>query len=99
MRPTVYACQGKKCRRACAHEGLVRSLRKVGEVRLVSCQKICEGSVIGVALEGQMEWFSRVDSPKVCVQAKRMVEAGRRKKLDKAMKKRRVKAFSGRFPR
>jgi hypothetical protein len=99
MRPIVYVCQGKKCSRACAHDALLRSLCKVSDVRLIECQKICRGSVIGVTLDDHIEWFERIDSSKLCVRAKKMVQSGRRKKLEKPIKSRRIKARSHRGPR
>jgi hypothetical protein len=99
VRQIVYVCQGKKCSRACAHDALLRTLYKVSDVRLVGCQKICKGSVIGTVLDDRVEWFEQIDSPRLCVRARNMVRNSRRKKLDKGIKRRRVKAMSGRGPR
>lgn len=97
-KPVIYVCQGKHCSRACAHGALLRSLCKVSDVRLVRCQKICRGSVVGTELSGRLQWFERVDSPKICVAMKNIVVAGSKKHLGR-LKKRRLKERSGRPPR
>ena len=56
----VFVC--KKCKNA---DCLMRVL-KHSESKLVpvGCQKICSGPVVGLKVDGRMEWFSRVDSLK-----------------------------------
>jgi hypothetical protein len=98
VQPITYVCQGKHCSRACGHSSLLRSLDKVSDVRRVRCQKICRGSVVGTPLSGTLQWFERIDSPKVSVAMKKAVVTGSRKKLG-PLKKRRVKERSGRPPR
>jgi hypothetical protein len=66
----AYVCIGKKCARACDHDQLVRALCRVGTVQAVRCQKVCHGSVVGAVLDGEIRWFERVDSPRVCVALK-----------------------------
>ena len=95
----AVVCQGKKCSRACYHQALLRALCKVGDVRVVPCQKVCHGSVVGAELDGELEWFERIDSGKLAVLMKRAVEKRTRKGLPPALKKRRLKAMSGRPPR
>jgi hypothetical protein len=95
----VVVCQSKKCSRACAHDTLLRALCKVADVRVVRCQKICHGSVVGAELDGRLEWFERIDSPKLAVKLKQVVAGGTRKRLPPALKKRRLKALAGRSPR
>ncbi|HEY2565333.1 MAG TPA: hypothetical protein VGI44_16595 [Acidimicrobiales bacterium] len=97
--PVAYVCHGKKCSRACDHDALIRALCKQAEVRLVRCQKICHGSVVVAPLDGNLEWFERIDSPKSCVDMKHAVVARTRKKLPPRLKKRRLKKRSGSAPR
>ena len=73
----AIVCAGKKCVRACNHEALVRSLCKVGSVNVVRCQKISHGSVVGALLDGRLEWFERIDSPRLCVAMKKQEGVGR----------------------
>lgn len=63
------------------------------------CQKICHGSVVLAPLDGKLEWFERVDTPKACIDMKNMVIAGTRKKASPRLKKRRLKGRSGKAPR
>jgi len=97
--PIAYVCQGSKCSRACAHEGLLRSLTKVADVRLVRCQKICHGSVVAVELGKHLEWFERVDSAKAGVALKQAINGGTRKGLSARLKKRRIKKRMDHSPR
>ena len=95
----AVVCQGKKCSRACAHDALLRSLCKVADVRVVRCQNICHGSVVGVELDGRLEWFERIGSAKLGVTVKKAVAGGTRSRLPAALKKRRLKRLAGRSPR
>jgi hypothetical protein len=95
----AVVCQGKKCARSCNHDSLVRALCKVGEVRVVRCQKICHGSVVGLALDGRLEWFEDIDSAKLCVELKRAATSATRKGLPAVLKKRRLKRLAGHPPR
>jgi hypothetical protein len=95
----VVVCQGKKCSRACGHDALLRQLCKVSDVRVVRCQGICKGSVVGAVLDGRLEWFERIDSVKLGARMKTAVAHRTRGGLPTALKKRRVKRFQGRPPR
>jgi hypothetical protein len=97
--PVAYVCQGSKCRRACAHDQLLRSLTKVSDVRLVRCQKICHGSVVAVSLGKHLEWFERIDSAKAGISLRRAVENGKRKQIAPMLKKRRIKKREDQKPR
>jgi hypothetical protein len=97
--PAAYVCQGSKCRKACAHDQLLRSLTKVCDVHLVRCQKICHGSVVAVSLGRHLEWFERIDSAKAGVSLKQTVEKGKRKQLPPGLKKRRIKKRADQKPR
>jgi hypothetical protein len=96
--PIAYVCQGKHCARACAHNALLRSLCKVADVRLVRCQKVCEGTVVATELNGKLQWFERVDSPKICVAMKKLVATGSKRHLG-PLKKRWLQDRAGRAPR
>ena len=95
----VFVCGGKKCARACAHNALIRGLCKRSEVRIIRCQKICNGSVVVAQLDDTLEWFEGIDSAKSSVRMRKVIERGSRKKLPPALKKRRVKPMKGRLPR
>jgi hypothetical protein len=78
---------------------LLRQLCKVGEVQVVRCQGICKGAVVGAILDGRLEWFERINSPKLGAAMKTTVAHGTRRGLPPALKKRRVKRLKGRPPR
>jgi hypothetical protein len=96
MPETIVVC--RKCRN---HECLTEILEARADVslRLVRCQKICRGPVVGVAVAGRMEWFERVDGVKAIAA---LVRVARKKRVDsvpKPLRKRRVKSHAGRAPR
>jgi hypothetical protein len=43
---------------------LKAGLAQHGEVVPVQCQKICKGPVLGLEIDGQLEWFSKLDDKK-----------------------------------
>ena len=59
--PKIYLCYGRDCRKAKGFEGLCEA---VGEHREVRCQKICEGPVAGLKVEGRLQWFGKLRTPK-----------------------------------
>jgi hypothetical protein len=93
-RTKVYVC--KKCKRAdCVVDVLKRT-----DARLVrvGCQKICAGPVVGTKVAGQMEWFSRVDSPKRLAGLRMLVRRKKNRPVP-ALEHRRLVKRSGRPPR
>ena len=57
----VYVCYGKDCRKAKGFAGLRASL---GTHRQVRCQKICDGPVAGVEINGTLMWFDKLRNAK-----------------------------------
>ena len=62
----VYLCTGKDCSRSPGHAELAAAIDAApgliaGRVR---CQKVCKGPVAGFEVDGTLEWFARVRSPK-----------------------------------
>jgi (2Fe-2S) ferredoxin len=64
----------------------------VAEIKAVKCQKICRGPVVGVTIDGTLEWFRKVDGDKARRRLVTLLESGRMKK---ALQKRRVPSRSG----
>lgn len=97
MGATVAVC--RKCK---GHGCVVEFLEELTDARIdmVRCQKVCDGALVGLTVDGRMEWFARVAKPRPLV-AITAVLAGRRdgKQLPGALAKRRVKKLSGRLPR
>jgi hypothetical protein len=90
----VYVC--KKCKNA---DCLLRVLKKSDSKLVpVGCQKICAGPVVGLKVDGRMEWFRRVDTPKALA-GMRMLAERRTKRPVPAVEKRRLSKRSGRAPR
>lgn len=87
---TVHLCTGSDCR------GKKKAQRKLAEllegcpveVHAVRCQKVCRGPVVGVEVDGTLEWFQRVDDDKRRSALRALLERG---KLKKALAKRRAR--------
>jgi hypothetical protein len=93
MGETVVVC--RKCK---GHQCLTDFLlsRTEAAVQGVRCQKVCSGPVAGVAVNGRMEWFERVDKAKAMVGVARLATKPRSAKVPKALRKKRVVKRSGR---
>lgn len=93
-RPTVFVCRGSSCRRRSKPcETLRDCLAPVADVADVRCQRVCDGPVVGVSIDGSLEWFRRMDSEKA---RRHLVDllAGRGS-LRRSLRKRHVKKRSG----
>ena len=56
-----FLCNGSECRKKRkSRRSLKALLGKEGQVCEVSCQKICKGPVVGVEINGRLEWFSKM---------------------------------------
>lgn len=87
------------CRKCKRHDCLVDILEQHDhdlEVRDVRCQKICHGPVVGLEVDGRMEWFERVDDIRSIAALLRLVRRPDRAKIPKPLRKHRVKKRSGR---
>ena len=93
--PTVYLCKGSDCRRRSAErDSLVKSIGTLAEVEPVRCQKICKGPVVGLEVDGKVEWFKSVRTMKARRALKRFLTSQRR---DKRLFDRRVKKRAGKL--
>ena len=96
MTLTVTVC--RKCRNhACLTE--ILQTRADTSVKLVKCQKICHGPVVGLPIAGTMEWFERVEGLKEIAALVRLTSKPKNDTIPKPLRKRRVKKHSGRAPR
>jgi hypothetical protein len=87
----VYVC--KKCKRhSCVEEALAKVEAKVV---LVGCQKICSAPVAGLRVDGQMEWFDRLDTGKRLAGLRTQAKHPKRQPR-KALRRRLVAKRSGR---
>lgn len=94
--PTLYLCTGKSCRKALAARPKLAALlpRLAARVEAVGCQKICDGVVVGLEVEGRIEWFRRLGSRKSRRALRVALSFGR---LRASLARRRVKRRSGRL--
>lgn len=89
------------CRKCDHHDEVIDYLAKHtnAHIKTVRCQKVCEGPVAGLKVDGRMEWFEEMDGkPQLkalaCLAAQRPPS-----KMPKILKKRRSKDRSGCLPR
>jgi (2Fe-2S) ferredoxin len=92
-RPKVYVCKGSHCSK-CKDEraALLATLESAAKVREVGCQKMCKGPVVGVEVDGCLEWFADLGSGKARRGLDKLIDQGR---LSKALAKRQVAKRSG----
>ena len=86
---TMFVC--RKCK---DHECLVRVLDAHADLslRMVRCQKICHGPVVGTVVDGRFEWFERVTSVKELAALLRLTKKKKAPRaIPKPLRKRRVK--------
>ena len=61
--PALRVCTGGDCREARkALAALQDAVHGRCALEEVGCQKICDGPVCGLELDGELEWFAAVDS-------------------------------------
>jgi hypothetical protein len=88
------------CRKCKRNECLVAILEtKEVSIRRVRCQKICHGPVVGLEIDGTMEWFERVDDAKSIASLMKLARRGGRTKIPKPLRKHRLRRRSGRATR
>jgi hypothetical protein len=90
-KPKVFVC--KKCKRhQCIESALVKADAKVV---LVGCQKICSAPVAGLCVDGEMEWFDRLDTGKRLAGLRKLANHPKDPPV-KALRRRLVSKRSGR---
>jgi hypothetical protein len=95
VRPTVFVCRASCCRESKGYKELREALEGEVDLSEVRCQRICDGPVAGVAVNGSLEWFGRMGSPKAQRQLLDLVAGSG--KLRSSLEKRREKKRSGRL--
>jgi hypothetical protein len=90
----VYVC------RKCKHGHCLEEFLKAHElpVKEVGCQKVCDGPVGGVAVDGELRWYGRLDKAKPMV-AFVAVARGGDDHVPKPLAKREDRKRRGRPPR
>ena len=93
--PTLSICRGKACRkRAGRRQALIDHATALGSVREVRCQKICQGVVAGLPIDGSWTWFRDVKGTKVLNALTALMGTG---VLQGPLRKRRVKQRQGKL--
>ncbi len=88
----VFVCSGKHCSKCSAKTRKMLDAMKGVSMVEVGCQKICDGPVLGLAIDDRLQWFARVDSEKSRRALVTLITDG---ELKKPLKKRRVPKRSG----
>ena len=64
-KPRVYLCKGSSCRKQRkAFRRLEAALEGAARLQPVKCQKICDGPVAGLVVDGSLQWFEELTSRK-----------------------------------
>lgn len=94
-RPTVFVCRGSSCRHHKAYAAVRERLSAVADLAEVRCQHICDGPVVGIAINGTLDWFERMSSDKAQRHlVELLVGSGR---MRRSLDKRRVAKRSGKL--
>ncbi len=91
----LFVCGGSNCRKALKKRARVREAIEglPANREVVRCQRVCRGPVVGVEVEGTLQWFERVDSLKAVGALRDLIEAGA---VSKPLRKRRNAKRAGR---
>ena len=91
----VYVCTGSDCRKhKKAFKSLLGALSPRAEVCEVKCQKICSGPVVGVEINGQIEWFRKLKDQALHTQLFEFLRDGT---ISRSLKSQVVKARRGKL--
>ena len=61
----VFLCTGSDCiKNKKRFKTLKQTISSEANVQTVKCQKICDGPVAGVSVDGTLQWFEELDSRK-----------------------------------
>ncbi len=95
-RSQLLVCNGSHCRKARRKDGRLDAAvaRMPVDVAYVRCQKVCRAPVVGLSLDGEWQWFERMDSRKALRALAAAVDGGA---LAKPLRKRRDRKRAGRL--
>ncbi|MCO4770519.1 MAG: hypothetical protein KDA24_10860 [Deltaproteobacteria bacterium] len=94
-KPRVYVCGGDDCRkRKTDRKKLRKALDAVAVEVSVKCQKVCKGPVVGLEVDGELQWFASVRGKKARGAVLKYVDTG---KLGSDLKGRRHKKRTGKL--
>lgn len=89
----IAVCRGGACTKRKKRYGALLERLGLRPYRLVKCQDICKGPVVGVQVDGRWEWFRRMDTPKALDALEKLLDQGKvtERLADRRVKKRRGK--------
>lgn len=95
-RKRLLVCSGKHCRKAFQRDDHLRDAlqRLPVDVKWVRCQKVCRGPVVGLAVDGDWQWFERMDTRKAVHALAEFVAGG---ELGRRLDKRRSRKRTGKL--
>lgn len=78
----VHVCRGKDCRKHSGTRKICEMLDEAGvRYTVVRCQKICKAPVVGVKLDGQLSWYSKLRGREAREKLLQLIERNKPKKL------------------
>lgn len=93
--PLVWLCAGSDCqKKRKANARLLEALAGRARVVPARCQKVCEGPVIGLQVDGELQWFGKVKGKAVRQALQAFLDQG---ELRKPLKGRVIKKRSGKL--
>ena len=76
------------------HKKLTEALSGVARVVHARCQKICDGPIAGVEVDGRLEWFARIDDKSL---RSDFIDVVKGREVSKRLQKRRSPDRSGKL--
>ena len=91
----VYICTASDCAKDKKKlKNLKKTLGTNAKIKAVKCQKICDGPVAGVIIDGNLNWFENLSSAKHRESLLRLIQTG---KVNKTLKKHTNKKRAGKL--
>jgi hypothetical protein len=93
---TVYVC--RKCKHS---KALQKAIERGSDatVTVVGCQDVCRQPVAGTRVDGRLQWFGGLDTPKRQAALIELLNDERPRRIPKALQKARAPKRSGKDPR
>ena len=88
----LLVCTGKKCRHSKGFTKLVELAGARARAHEAPCQGLCNGPIVGLHVEGELRWFSRIRSKRTRFLVTKMIDAGQ---VPKPLRAREVRRHRG----
>jgi len=94
-RPYLYVCTDSDCGKDKKKlKNLKKTLSSCAKIKSVGCQKICDGPVAGMTIDGIIFWFERLETAKHRESLLRLIQTG---KINKTLRKHLHKKRTGKL--